>query len=152
VAIVLELELPLSLAALVLGRRWLLAIYAASIAGVATTAFAWYPISGIPRNAPSAVIAFALIAGLLALFLARFGTTLRESLAALRESEERYQLIADNAVDLISLIDQAGRFVYASPSYQLVLDYSPAMLNGRPALDYVHPDEQSRWLPADHPG
>jgi PAS domain S-box-containing protein len=149
---VLELALPISLAALVLGRRWLLAIYAASIAGVATTAFAWYPLSGIHRNAPSAVIAFALIAGLLALFLDRFGATLRESLAALRESEDRYRLIADNAVDLISLIDQAGRFVYASPSYQLVLGYAPATLLDRPALDYVHPDDQSRWLTADHPG
>ncbi len=65
---VLAFALPISLAALALSRRWLLVIYAASIAGVAITAFAWYPVSGIPQNAPSAVITFALIAGLLASF------------------------------------------------------------------------------------
>jgi PAS domain S-box-containing protein len=147
----LEIALPISLAALVLGRRWLLAIYAASIAGVAMTAFAWYPLVGIPQNAPSAIIAFALITGLLALFLDRFGTAFGESLAALRESEERYRLITDNAVDLISLIDRAGRFVYASPSYQMILGYAPAQLINSPAIDYVHPDDQSRWLTTDNP-
>ena len=147
----LEIALPLSLAALALGRRWLLAMYAASIAGVAVTAFAQYPLVGLPQNAPSATIAFALIAGLLALFLDRFGTAFRESLAALRESEERYRLITDNAADLISLIDHAGRFVYASPSHQLVLGYAPVRLIDSPAIDYVHPDDQSRWLTTDNP-
>jgi len=82
----LEFALPLSLAALALGRRWLLVVYAASVAGVAATAFAWYPITGLPQNAPSATIAFALIAGLLALFLDRFGTAFREALAALAQN------------------------------------------------------------------
>jgi hypothetical protein len=36
----LEIAFPISLAALALARRWLLVVYAASIAGVAVTAFA----------------------------------------------------------------------------------------------------------------
>jgi len=36
----LEIAFPISLAALALGRRWLLVMYAVSIAGVAATAFA----------------------------------------------------------------------------------------------------------------
>jgi len=147
----LEFALPISLAALALGRRWLLAIYIASVIGVAVTAFAWYPISGLPQNAPSATIVFALIAGLLALFLDRFGTAFRASLGALRESEERYRLITDNAVDFISLIDQNGRFVYTSPSCQGMLGYAPAQLVDRAAIDYVHPDDQIHWLAPDRP-
>jgi PAS domain S-box-containing protein len=147
----LEFALPISLAALALGRRWLLAIYVASVAGVAATAFAWYSISSIPQNAPSATIAFALVAGLLAVFLDRFGAIFRESLAALRESEERYRLITESAADLIGLIDRTGRFLYTSPSYQIVLGYAPTRLIDSAAIDYVHPDDQSRWLTTDNP-
>jgi hypothetical protein len=46
----LEFALPISLAALALGRRWLLVVYAASVIGVAVTAFAWYPVVGAPQN------------------------------------------------------------------------------------------------------
>jgi len=146
----LEFALPISLAALALGRRWLLVIYVASVVGVAATAFAWYPPNEIGPNPPSATIVFALIAGLLALFLDRFGTAFRDSLAALRESEERYRLITDNVVDVISLIDCTGRFVYTSPSYQIVLGYAPFSLIDSPAITYVHPDDQSGWLATDH--
>jgi protein-histidine pros-kinase len=147
----LEFGLPISLAALALGRRWLLAVYLASVIGVTLTAFAWYPASGLPQNAPSVTIAFALIAGLLALFLDRFGTTFRESLGALRESEGRYRLITENTIDAISLIDDAGRFVYTSPSYQKLLGYDPSQLLDSPAIDYLHPDDRRYWLAPDHP-
>jgi PAS domain S-box-containing protein len=147
----LEFGLPISLAALALGRRWLLAIYLASVIGLAVTAFAWYPISGLPQNAPSATISFALIAGLLALFLDRFGTTFRESLGALRESEERYRLITENTIDAISLIDRAGRFAYTSPSYQKLLGYDPVQLLDSPVIDYLHPDDRRDWLAPEHP-
>jgi len=60
---------------------------------------------------------------------------------ALRESEERYRLIAEHTEDLISLRDQAGRFVYVNPSYQQVLGYNPSELIGRAAVELVHPDD-----------
>jgi signal transduction histidine kinase len=98
---VLEFALPISLAALALGRRWLLVIYAISIAGVAATAFTWYPIAVTGRNAPSAIISFALIAGLLALFLDRFGTAFRESLTALRAAHaELEQRVHERTAEL----------------------------------------------------
>jgi signal transduction histidine kinase len=97
----LEFALPISLAALALSRRWLLVVYAASVAGVAVTAWAWYPIPALGRNAPSATIAFALIAGLLAVFLDRFGAAFRASLAALQTAHaELEQRVRERTAEL----------------------------------------------------
>jgi PAS domain S-box-containing protein len=41
--------------------------------------------------------------------------------------------------DLITLIDQAGAIVYASPSHLDVLGHDPAALIGRSVFDFVHP-------------
>jgi PAS domain S-box-containing protein len=45
---------------------------------------------------------------------------------SLRESEELFRLLAENASDLIYLIDLEGRTVYASPSVGRVLGWDPA--------------------------
>jgi PAS domain S-box-containing protein len=55
-------------------------------------------------------------------------------------SEARYRLLAENAADLIGLIDADGRWLYASPSYERVLqerDLEP----GADAFRRVHPDD-----------
>ncbi len=61
--------------------------------------------------------------------------------AALRRSEEQYRLIAENTRDLISLVDLAGRFLYASPSHHSGLGYLPETLTGRELLELVHPED-----------
>lgn len=43
---------------------------------------------------------------------------------ALRSSERRYRLLADNVSDVIWVIDFAGRFTYVSPSIQQLLGYA----------------------------
>ena len=60
---------------------------------------------------------------------------------ALRESEEKYRLLAENSTDLISRHDPEGHYLYASPACQQLLGYTPDELVGRSAYEFFHPDD-----------
>lgn len=61
--------------------------------------------------------------------------------SALKLSEEKYRLIADNMTDLVTLIDIHGTIKYASPSHESVLGHSSENYMGKPALSFIHPDD-----------
>ena len=63
---------------------------------------------------------------------------------ALQKSEERFRLLANNALDVISLHDPDGRYSYVSPSCERVLGYAPAELAGHDCYELVHPDDIER--------
>jgi PAS domain S-box-containing protein len=61
--------------------------------------------------------------------------------ARAQESESRYRLTTDNMSDLIALLDEQGRFLFASPSFQRILGVSPEELLRRPRPDLMHPED-----------
>ena len=61
----------------------------------------------------------------------------------LKESEEKYKLLAENTTDVISLLDTDGRFLYVSPSGTTASGYEPNEVLGKKSHIYFHPDDVS---------
>lgn len=68
----------------------------------------------------------------------------------LAERDELFQLITENAADMIAVVDAAGRRLYNSPAYQKVLGYSAEELRSSSSLDQIHPSDRERVLQAAH--
>ena len=63
---------------------------------------------------------------------------------ALRDSEERYRTLVENAYDLISEASSDGRWLYLSPNYKDVLGYEPDEIIGKSIFEKnetCHPDD-----------
>src|ERR1700748_1573157 len=89
--------------------------------------------------------AFAIATGLV-MSVTRGLKSRRKALAALdalRQSETRYRILADNASDVIIHYDLEFRPLYMSPS-TAQLGHDPKALVEQPhCLDLVHPDDQA---------
>jgi PAS domain S-box-containing protein len=66
----------------------------------------------------------------------------------LRESEERFHGLAQNALDVVMVTDVEGTIRYVSPSVERVLGYRPEEQIGTNAAEYVHPDDLKKGLDA----
>ncbi len=57
----------------------------------------------------------------------------------LREREEHFRLLIENALDMVMVLKGDGTIKYAGPSVKRVLGYSPKSLVNKNFLDFVHP-------------
>ncbi len=65
-----------------------------------------------------------------------------------KKKEELFQIVTENAADMIALVDVKGRRLYNSPAYKRILGYSAAELGETSAFEQIHPDDRFRVLDA----
>ncbi len=65
-----------------------------------------------------------------------------------KHKEELFQIVTENAADMIALVDVKGRRLYNSPAYKRILGYSAAELGETSAFEQIHPDDRFRVLDA----
>ena len=71
---------------------------------------------------------------------------------ALKESEEYFRSLVQNASDVVTVLESDGTVRYVSPAIERVLGYVPAERMGRSGFELVHPEDlahaQSRFAEA----
>jgi PAS domain S-box-containing protein len=70
----------------------------------------------------------------------------REAELALRQKEEVFRSLIENALDIITVLDPKGIIGYESPSVEKNLGYEPEDLIGKNILQYIHPEDQKTFL------
>jgi len=74
----------------------------------------------------------------------RINRILRES----AKREELFRIVAQNAADMIALVDVKGHRLYNSPAYEKILGYSPEELGETSAFEQIHLDDRYKVLEA----
>ncbi|WP_249872806.1 diguanylate cyclase domain-containing protein [Oceanobacillus saliphilus] len=64
----------------------------------------------------------------------------------LNESEKRFRIIAEHSHDLITLLDNEGSIIYASPSYKANLGFDENELLDELYINIIHPEHQMKLL------
>jgi PAS domain S-box-containing protein len=66
----------------------------------------------------------------------------------LAERERLFQLITENAADMIAVVDRQGRRLYNSPAYEKNLGYGAEELASTSSIEQIHPDDRARLMEA----
>lgn len=145
--ILFQYTLAILLSGLLVSRRVLALVFGSSAALVVFSALRG--LSGEPdlaRSGMQTAINFVLLNGLIALFIDRFGITLRTALAEAlirerelhgemagrRHAEQRFQIVVESAPDAILLVDRQGRIVLVNSQAEKYFGFDRAELMGYP--------------------
>jgi PAS domain S-box-containing protein len=72
----------------------------------------------------------------------------KEAEDMLKEKEELYRTLVENAHDLIVEIMYDGRIMYASSNHKEILGYEPGELLGKNVFELMHPEDRSAIMSA----
>ncbi len=62
--------------------------------------------------------------------------------------KEQYQEFIDGSQDLVTQVDHEGRFTFVNHMVQTIYGVDPKDCIGKPAFDYIHPEDQESTLTA----
>jgi diguanylate cyclase (GGDEF)-like protein/PAS domain S-box-containing protein len=66
----------------------------------------------------------------------------------LSQRNQLFEVITENAADMIAVVDGTGNRLYNSPAYQKVLGYSSEELRSTSSVEQIHPEDHLRVLEA----
>ena len=62
--------------------------------------------------------------------------------------EAFFRSLIENALDIITVLDAKGSFLYQSPNIEQMLGYLPEELIGKSSFEYIHPEDRSGVIDA----
>ena len=69
-------------------------------------------------------------------------TERRRAEEGLRQSEERFRALIENATDLLVVFDEQAAITLVSPAVREALGWTPQEMLGRRGRDFIHPEDQ----------
>jgi PAS domain S-box-containing protein len=138
------------------GREWWLWGYAVAVtlvltAGILALTFPGFhlPIDELHSlNLKDWVRALAALVLLFDIYTVYQHLQLQRMRNRMAEREQLFQIITENAADMIAVVDKQGRRIYNSPAYHKMLGYGREELANTSSLEQVHPDDRARVLEA----
>ncbi|PKD19987.1 hypothetical protein APR41_15015 [Salegentibacter salinarum] len=78
--------------------------------------------------------------------IAKDVTKLKESEAALLESERKFKALVQEGSDLIGILDPEGKYKFVSETSYPVLGFTPEEFIGKTTFDFIHPEDKERVI------
>ncbi len=129
-----------------INRGWrgaVVALLVFTAGALAWVLFAGFKVSPHTETASAALCLAGLFVYVIGLGNIAFAQSrkLRDTREILRQREEHYRIITENAEDLIAMLDAAGRWIYANPAHRKLLP-AEALEIGTDAIARMHPEDQ----------